>query len=36
MKVTLDGVYASNPTIGDKHSPEGKRLVTKASAKNEA
>lgn len=35
MNVSLDGVYASNPTIGDDHPPEGEHLAVKAAANNE-
>lgn len=35
MNVTLDRVYASNPTIGDEHRPEGEHLAAKAAANNE-
>jgi hypothetical protein len=35
MNVTLDGVYASNPTIGDAHRAKDEHLATKATAKNE-
>ena len=35
MNVTLDGVHAANPTIGDDHPPEGEHLAAKAAAKNE-
>jgi hypothetical protein len=35
MNVSLDGVYASNPTIGDEHPLEGEHLAAKAAAKND-
>ena len=35
MNVSLDRIYASNPTIGDDHPPDGEHLATKAAAKDE-
>jgi hypothetical protein len=36
MNVSLDGVYASNPTIGDDHPPNDEHFATKAATKNES
>ena len=35
MNVSLNGIYASNPTVGDEHPPEGEHIAAKAAAKNE-
>jgi hypothetical protein len=35
MNVSLDGVYASNPTVRDDHPTEGGHPAAKAVMKNE-
>ena len=35
MNVSLDGIYAKNPTLLDEHPEEGEHLAAKAAAKNE-